>query len=64
MEIFKYDDNATFEANFYRWYSMNCKEKSQFNEPHYSGKEGRRVFVRLWGDKLHKGTGIKQMVLF
>ena len=43
---------------------MNCKEKSQFNEPHYSGKEGRRVFVRLWGDKLHKGTGIKQMVLF
>ena len=64
MEIFKYDNNATFEANYYRWYLMNSKEKRQFKETPYNAIEGRKVFQKLWGDKQHKGTGTKQMCLF
>jgi len=62
MEEFIYDDNATFEGNFYRWYSMNCKERSQFNEPIYRPQNAKKVFTKLWGNKQH--GRMKQLVLF
>jgi len=62
MEEFIYDDNATFEGNFYRWYSMNCKERSLFNEPLYRPQNAKKVFIKLWGNKQH--GRMKQLVLF
>ena len=51
MEEFKYENSDTYEQNFIRWYSMNCKEKRVQEDGEYSPEHARKVF-----EKMHRGS--------
>jgi len=50
-EIFEYNDKASYEDNFNRWYRMNEKEKREHNEEPHSITIGRRIFSEQYGKK-------------
>ena len=50
-EVFKYDDNETYEANFSTWFSMNTQERRLHNEEPYSEQIAKRVFNEMHGRK-------------
>jgi hypothetical protein len=50
-EIFEYNDKASYEDNFNKWYGMNSKERrDNYEEPH-SITIGRRIFSEQYGRK-------------
>tara|TARA_R100000742_G_C4182004_1_gene16813 strand:+ start:230 stop:427 length:198 start_codon:yes stop_codon:yes gene_type:complete len=55
-EIFEYNDKASYEDNFNRWYRMNEKEKRENNEEPHSITIGRRIFSEQYGRKSVKET--------
>ena len=48
METFEYSTHLTFQENFEKWYAMNSDEKSFYNEPPYTRKEGETVFYNMF----------------
>ena len=42
MHEFKYDDNASFESNFDRWFLLNTDERRAYNEIPYERDEALR----------------------
>ena len=50
-EIFEYNDKASYEDNFNRWYRMNEKEKREHNEEPHSITIGKRIFSEQYGKK-------------
>lgn len=58
MEEFIYDGSQDFEANFERWFVLNCEERSYYNEPQYTEERGREIFADIvksqWQDKRKK----------
>ena len=44
MKEFVYDEEATFDCNYDRWYYMNCDERSEYKERLYTKEEGKAVF--------------------
>ena len=58
MEEFIYDGSQDFEANFERWFTLNCEERSYYNEPQYTREHAREIFADMvksqWEDKRKK----------
>tara|TARA_R100001082_G_scaffold61367_1_gene34224 strand:- start:429 stop:632 length:204 start_codon:yes stop_codon:yes gene_type:complete len=50
-EIFEYNDKASYEDNFNRWYRMNEKEKREHNEEPHSITIAKRIFSEQYGKK-------------
>jgi len=51
MDVFKYDDNESYEANFSVWFSMNTQERRLHEEEPYSEQIAKRVFNEMHGRK-------------
>ncbi|SVC58322.1 uncharacterized protein METZ01_LOCUS311176 [marine metagenome] len=63
--VFTYDDSQNFKGNFYRWYSMNTKEKETWGDKPYKVNEALDIFKSMWGDKQRSEKGIyRQLNLF
>jgi hypothetical protein len=50
-EVFKYDDNETYEANFSVWFGMNAQERRLHKEEPYSEQIAKQVFNEMHGRK-------------
>lgn len=44
MDNFIYDNDSSIKSNFDTWYSMNCKERRNYNEPIYELEDAIKVF--------------------
>lgn len=51
MDVFKYDDDESYEANFSVWFSMNTQERRVHEEEPYSEQIAKRVFNEMHGRK-------------
>ena len=51
MDVFKYDDDESYEANFSVWFSMNTQERRLHEEEPYSEQIAKRVFNEMHGRK-------------
>ena len=51
MDVFKYDDDESYEANFSAWFSMNTQERRLHEEEPYSEQIAKRVFNEMHGRK-------------
>ena len=51
MHEFKYDDDASFESNFDRWFLLNTDERRAYNEIPYERDEAFMVFKNYVKDK-------------
>ena len=55
-EIFKYDDEHSYESNFTHWYSINSRERRNNGEEPHNMVVARRVFSEQYGRKSIKET--------
>ena len=52
MQEFEYSSMSSYEENFEIWHYLNTKEKKIFNEEPYSKEEGKKVFDKLYKNRL------------
>lgn len=54
---FQYDKEESFDGNFTKWRTLNCEERSAFQEPQLSQEEAEVLFNKLFGQ--YKVQGVK-----
>ena len=52
MDVFKYDEESSYEQNFTRWHSMNSSERRQFNEEVLSVEDARSKFEDMHKEEI------------
>ena len=52
MVKFQYNNQATYEHNFNRWFVLNCEERDGFGLKPYPPKEARQVFDDIYSNKI------------
>jgi hypothetical protein len=55
-DVYKYDDQSSYESNFNTWYSMNSKERRDNKEEPYAEIIAKRIFSEQYGRKSIKET--------
>lgn len=51
---FVWEDKKTVSQNFTEWYTLNCEERSAYNEENMSREEAQQVFENLYKVKVDK----------
>ena len=55
-DVFKYDDQSSYENNFTRWVQMNSKERRDNGEEPHTEIVAKRIFSEQYGRKSIKET--------
>tara|TARA_B100001115_G_C15656679_1_gene316629 strand:- start:53 stop:250 length:198 start_codon:yes stop_codon:yes gene_type:complete len=45
---FTWSEGLSAEANFYEWYTLNCEERSAYNEPRLTREEAANIFNEMY----------------
>lgn len=51
---FVWEDKKSVTQNFTEWYTLNCEERSAYNEDVMSREEAQQVFENLYKVKVDK----------
>lgn len=54
---FEYNDDMSYENNFWRWRDMADYEAKCSNQPYYTEQEAKKIFQQQWGYK-SKGVAL------
>jgi hypothetical protein len=55
-DVFKYDDQSSYESNFSRWLQMNAKERRDNGDEPHTEIVAKRIFSEQYGRKSIKET--------
>jgi hypothetical protein len=51
LDEFHYDNNDSYQNNFYRWYRANTVEREVYKEPKLNVDDAEYEFRKQWGYK-------------
>jgi hypothetical protein len=54
--LFTWSDELSADANFYEWYTLNCEERSAYNEPKLTRKEAVDIFNEMYDVSVDIGS--------
>jgi len=51
---FTWDNDKTVNANFIEWYTLNCEERSAFQEKILAKDEAQKIFEKMFNVSVDK----------